>query len=59
MRLAIDAVLLIFSPNCDPDMIAPTQPMLHALFFQYKVLGRLCLDTLRIVGRPMMLVGRS
>jgi hypothetical protein len=45
--LAIDAVILLFSPDCDPDMIAPIRPSNRGLFFQYRELGRLCLDALR------------
>jgi hypothetical protein len=53
--LAIDTVLRIFSPDCDPDMIAPIWAASHGLFFQYKELGRLCLDALRIAGKPATL----
>jgi hypothetical protein len=53
--LAIDAVIRMFSPDCDPDMIAPIRPSSRGLFFQYKELGRLCLDALRIAGKPVTL----
>ena len=53
--LAIDAVIRLFSPDCDPDMIAPIRPSSHGLFFQYKELGRMCLDALRIAGKPVTL----
>jgi hypothetical protein len=53
--LAIDAVIRLFSPDTDPDMIAPIRPTSHGLFFQYKELGRLCLDALRRAGQPAML----
>lgn len=53
--MAIDAVLHLFSPDTDPDMIAPIRPTTRGLFFQYKELGRLCLDALRIAGKPVTL----
>jgi hypothetical protein len=53
--LALDAVIRMFSPDCDPEMIAPIRPTSHGLFFQYKELGRLCLDALRTDGKPMTL----
>ena len=53
--LALDAVIRMFSPDCDPDMIAPIRPTSHGLFFQYKELGRLCLDALRVARQPVML----
>jgi len=53
--LAIDAVIRLFSPDCNPDMIAPIRPSSHGLFFQYKELGRMCLDALRIAGKPVTL----
>ena len=53
--LAIDAVIRLFSPDTDPDMIAPIKPASHGLFFQYKELGRMCLDALRIAGKPVTL----
>ena len=53
--LALDAVIRMFSPECDPEMIAPIRPASHGLFFQYRELGRLCLDALRIAGKPVML----
>ncbi len=53
--LAIDAVIRLFSPDCDPNMIAPIRPSSHGLFFQYRGLGRLCLDALREAGKPVTL----
>jgi hypothetical protein len=53
--LAIDAVIRLFTPDTDPDMIAPIRPSSRGLFFQYRELGRLCLDALREAGKPMML----
>jgi hypothetical protein len=53
--LAIDAVIRLFTPDTDPEMIAPIRPSTRGLFFQYKELGRLCLDALRVAGKPMTL----
>ena len=53
--LAIDAVIRLFTPDTDPDMIAPIRPSTRGLFFQYKELGRLCLDALRAAGKPVRL----
>jgi hypothetical protein len=53
--LAIDAVIRLFSPDCDPDMIAPIRPASRGLFFQYRELPRLCLDLLRRAKGPITL----
>jgi hypothetical protein len=53
--LALDAVIRLFTPGSDPDMIAPTRPSSRGLFFQYRELGRLCLSALRLAGKPVML----
>jgi hypothetical protein len=53
--LAIDAVIRLFTPDCDPDMIAPIRPSARGLFFKYRELGRLCLDALRKAGKPVTL----
>ena len=53
--LSIDAVLRLFLPDCNPDMIAPIRPTSHGLFFQYKELTRLCLDALRKARKPVTL----
>jgi hypothetical protein len=53
--LAIDAVIRLFSPDTDPDMIAPIRPSARGLFFQYRELGRLCVDALREAGKPVTL----
>ena len=53
--LALDAVILMFSPDCDPDMIAPIRSARHGLFFQYRELPRLCLALLRRAKGPMTL----
>jgi hypothetical protein len=55
--LTIDAVILMFSPDCDPDMIAPIRPTSRGLFFQYKELTRLCLTILRNANGPLTLDG--
>ncbi len=53
--LALDAVIRLFTPDCDPDMIAPIRPTSHGLFFRYRELTRLCLTLLRRAGKPMTL----
>src|ERR1051326_4607340 len=53
--LAIDAVLRLFAPDGDPDMIAPIRPALRGLFFKYGELARLALKIMREVGRPVTL----
>src|ERR1700691_204082 len=53
--LALDAVIRMFLPDCDPEMIAPIPPTSHGLFFRYRELGRLCLDALRVAGKPVTL----
>src|ERR1019366_1925245 len=53
--MAIDTVLRLFSPDSDPDMIAPIRPTSHGLFFLYRELGRLCLGALRVEGKPLTL----
>jgi hypothetical protein len=53
--LAIDAVIRLFSPDSDPDMIAPIRPASRGLFFGYRELTRLCLDILREAGGPLTL----
>ena len=53
--LAIDAVIRLFSPDCDPDMIPPIKPASHGMFFGYKELTRLCLGVLRQAGKPVTL----
>jgi len=45
--LAIDTVLRMFSPDCDPDMIAPIRPTPRGLFFKYGELARLALAIMR------------
>lgn len=53
--LALDAVIRMFSPDCDPEMIAPIRPARHGLFFRYREVSRLCLDILRHAEGPIML----
>jgi hypothetical protein len=53
--LAIDAVLRLFTPDTDPEMIAPIRPTSHGLFFRYRELSRLCIDILRRAKGPMTL----
>src|SRR5258708_5071322 len=51
----IDAVILMFSPDCDPDMIAPIRPSSHGLFFRYRELSRLCRGIMRRAKGPTTL----
>ena len=51
----LDAVILMFSPDCDPDMIPPIRPGSHGLFFGYRELSRLCVDCLREADGPVRL----
>jgi hypothetical protein len=53
--LTIDSAILLFSPDCNPDMIAPIRPTNHGLFFQYRELTRLAVGILRDAGKPMTL----
>jgi len=53
--LAIDAVIRLFSPDCDPDMIAPIRPSTRGLFFGYREVTRLCLDIMRESRKPLTL----
>jgi hypothetical protein len=55
--LAIDAVILLFSPDCDPEMIPPIRPASRGLFFRYGQLARLCLTILREAKGPLTLDG--
>ena len=49
----LDAVILMFSPDCHPDMIPPIRPGSHGLFFGYRELSRLCIDCLREAKGPV------
>lgn len=52
----IDAVIRMFTPDCNPDMISPIQPASRRdVFFRYKELPRLCLDVLRPAKEEMRL----
>jgi len=52
---AVDTVLRLFAPDCNPDMIPPIKPASHGLFFQYRELGRICMDVLRDAKGPVTL----
>jgi hypothetical protein len=52
---AVDTVLRLFAPDCDPDMIPPIKPASHGLFFRYRELGRICVDVMRDARRPVRL----
>jgi len=53
--LAIDAVLRMFTPDSNPDMIAPIRPAPRGAFFRYGELSRLAINILRQVGKPVTL----
>ena len=52
---AVDTVLRLFAPDCNPDMIPPIKPASHGLFFRYRELGRICIGVLRDAKEPVRL----
>jgi hypothetical protein len=55
-QLAIlDAVILMFAPDCNPEMIPPIRPGSHGMFFGYRELSRLCMDYMRRANGPVKL----
>lgn len=49
----LDAVIRMFTPGCNPDMIPPIRPGSHGLFFSYGQLPRACLGILREAKEPV------
>jgi hypothetical protein len=49
----IDAVIRMFTPDCNPDMIPPIRPAKRGLYFSYGQLPRMCLGILREAGAPV------
>jgi hypothetical protein len=49
----LDAVVRMFSPDCDPDMIPRIRPGSHGLFFSYRELPRMILGIMRSTKEPM------
>src|SRR6185437_3060715 len=49
----IDAVIGMFKPDCNPDMIPPIRPAKRGLYFSYGQLPRLCLGMLRESRGPV------
>ncbi|HET6610111.1 MAG TPA: hypothetical protein VFG62_25825, partial [Rhodopila sp.] len=49
----IDAVVRMFKPECNPDMIPPIRPAKRGLYFSYGQLPRLCLGILREAQGPV------
>jgi hypothetical protein len=49
----LDAVIRMFSPDCNPDMIPPIRPGSHGLFFSYRELPRLVLSIMRPADGPV------
>lgn len=43
----LDAVIRMFAPDCNPDMIPPIRPGSHGLFFGCRELSRICVACLR------------
>lgn len=50
---ALDAVIRMFEPDCNPDKIPPIRPVGRSLFFRRGELSRLCLSALRDAGKPV------
>jgi hypothetical protein len=53
----LDAVIRMFTPDCNPDMIPPIRPGSHGLFFRYRELSRLIYDVLREAKGPQPFEG--
>jgi hypothetical protein len=52
-RLAhIDATIRVFSPDTDPNAIAPKRRYRRAVYFKRNEIPRLCLEHLRTLGAP-------
>lgn len=51
----LDAVIRMFTPDCNPDMIPPIKPVSRNLFFKYGQLPRMIVSILRESGAPMAL----
>jgi hypothetical protein len=50
----LDAVIRLFSPQTDPELIAAVRPCSkHGLFFRRGEATRLCFDVLREAGKPV------
>lgn len=49
----IDAVIGMFKPDCNPDMIPPIRPAKPGLYSSYGQLPRLCLGVLRASDGPV------
>ena len=55
----LDAVILMFAPVCNPDMIPPIRPMGKSLIFrrgemsEMSEMSQMCLSVLREAGKPV------
>ncbi len=49
----LDAVILMFAPDCNPDMIPSIRPMGKSLIFRRGEMSRMCLSALREAGKPV------
>ena len=54
--IALDVVIRMFVPDCDPETIPPIRPKASPnLFFKYGELPRLVINILRKAGEPLLL----
>jgi hypothetical protein len=53
--IALDVVIRMFVPDCDPETIPPIKPVSPNLFFKYGELPRLVIGVLRKAEGPMLL----
>jgi hypothetical protein len=50
----LDAVLNMFEPDSDPELIPSIRPVSRGLFFRHGELTRLCASALREAGKPVL-----
>ena len=53
--IALDVVIRMFVPDCDPEAIPPVRPVSPNLFFKYAELPRLIINILRKAKGPLLL----
>ena len=53
--IALDVVIRMFVPDCDPETIPPIKPVSPNLFFKYGELPRLIINILRKAQGPLLL----
>jgi len=49
----VDAVIRLFQPQSDPELIPPIRPTPRCLFFRHGEQTRLCVDALREARKPL------